>query len=560
MPKLSDFVAPGGTQTSGGTQGQVGSVFLTSLPSNDPISVGDLVVLGVDGKAYWATDPNSAPGFYPALRPISSPSDGSLFMVQGETLLPEFSGYAPPTTSNTGPDPILLSNGNIAILIPTGSPNGYQISVRNSLGAAQGPLISIVAPINNATFNMVPFPSGGFVIAYENSASNVVFSIYDNLGNNVAGPTTISTPINTGSKNISLNILSNGNFVITWMAVISGVAQAYCAIYSPSGSQILAPFSALTSATGTTLVPSACALSGGGFVVAAQSTAMDANFAIYSNSGAAGATGVIPTIDSGESILAFAIVAVSGGGFGSFCSQATSLSAGIFSAAGTQIGATLNVSIANNRNWVAVTPTLDGGFIGSFQNSTQFNAFYYPPSGVSPSTHATFTLTVPNSNIPGQLIALSDGTLVASVSGVIARFGLDGIQLGNTLTVATLFPNSGGVCGICAVPNTAGYSSSTAPVPIEIVAGNPSSGQVFYSVVSTQQAVSPVGVATAAASAGQNVTVQITGGVTTRLSFKYPLILDYRGNSPVPGQYMSIVGNTAILQGVQAPIALRPIN
>ena len=81
----------------------------------------------------------------------------------------------------------------------------------------------------------------------------------------------------------------------------------------------------------------------------------------------------------------------------------------------------------------------------------------------------------------------------------------------------------------------------------------------FFNVWPTNVTITPIGVASAVA--GSNVTVQFLGSANTRLSMSLPYSVDANYQSP-PGQRMSIIGNTAILQGVQniTPLALPMIN
>jgi hypothetical protein len=368
--------------------------------------------------------------------------------------------------------------------------------------------------------------------------------------------------------------LSNGNFVMV-ADLFGGTANVpFMGLFTPAGATVVVP-AALTAqgsggiGSGTTSIVQ---LTGGGFGIAYASGAAGGNctahFATFNAAGIQqGATingrNPISGVGSVQS------VALANGGWMGF--EVTSGSwpyAYVFNASGVQLGAT-NTTIDVSAPYASQ--------IGKPALLSSGNVFLAYTGGTSPNGISGVVLspagTVLVSTLAGALATGSNGALP-----VVMAFGVDSVVLysGTGASVSYLkYSTAGTAPAINSVQPSTAISAGGAINGLRLLPATfpsqPSSISTFMVVAfqATQiniegrfvlrPAQTPLGVAAASASKGSAVPVQITGNATLRLGFAQPYAVDANAGSP-PGQRMSVVGNQAMLSGVQAPSGRRQIN
>jgi hypothetical protein len=291
-------------------------------------------------------------------------------------------------------------------------------------------------------------------------------------------------------------------------------------------------------------------LSAGGFAIVLMNGANYVGFIIYSASGVQTvAFATVNTLAVGQYVFSapmagggFAVAYLTTSGYGGLC-------VAVYNASGAQQGSTLTLdSVAyipsGSGVTVALTALSAGVGVAWTRNGGTFAG--YAMVNASGALVGSATLATSTSSI-GQFIALMgapDGGAVAlyGVSSALymQKLGATGALVGSALLAPGTYASYGQVT-LVSYGTTATFALTTA-MPTAI------SATLWSDALMVARA--PVGVALSAPSGG-NVAVQISGSMTTRLSFSQSWNCNYNGLA-APGQRMSVVGNLAVMQGLQA--------
>jgi hypothetical protein len=382
----------------------------------------------------------------------------------------------------------------------------------------------------------------------------------------VAGPTSVSTTyVPSGNGGQQVVALSSGGFAVVYTAN-NGSVYLTVAVYTASGGVTLAATSITTLGVdaGGTNQWSAFALSGGGFVVASAAlSSTNVNFNIYSNAGAA--VGSAGTVVSGESSTSTGVygAALTAGGFvivyGRLTGSTLGFGACVYNATGTLQGSAIaidSVSVSSGNGWINQV-----GVVGLPNGNAQIVWASLVSSATTCNIYAA-QISAAGAQVGGNVALFSSGTANATVAIGASSDGGALVHYSVSSTAYTAKLNSAGAQVGVAVSSGSGvahgvydevqfvnfgsnvvgkFYSSSASGPATITLA------IFYALSLVARV--PVGVAQNAAGVGVSCSVQISGYATTRLTFAQPYSVNYSAGSP-PGQNMTLVGNTAILNGV----------
>jgi hypothetical protein len=506
-----------------------------SLTSNDTIQLGDVVSLGSDGNLYAVNDP-TVPGLSAVQKPAYLSSSLSVQAIPG----------ASAALGAGNVQPVLLTNGSCATLnmnTASGAPYTVQVDIVSQSGAITGP-ITIATTANMTLGCLVALAGGGFAVVYASATNHPMFAIYSNTGALVVGPTAVDA--NNAYSVIQAIALTGGGFAVFYMT--SG--GPFFAVISAAGS-VGTPANFETNIASANQM-SCAALTGGGFVLVAYDAYTWAK--TYTAAGAL----VASNTTAMSTLLSNYCWATSNGGFAV---------AGITSNSQLLLLFFNSACVLQTQN--AVQPVMGGYYYGGLAGATLTNGNFvfawvllgsntsyvtstinvgvYTPTGTA-SGGASFGAGTANSETAivgttdgGALIHYSVGT-TAYAAKLTAAGALSGTA------VATASAAGSGA------NNSVQFVSFGSSVVGRILNGNYVS---FYTAYNVSRV--PVGVAMNAASVGQSAAVQISGSATTRLTFSQSWNCSYQGNSP-PGQMMSVIGNLAVMQGLQLPAQKTQIN
>jgi hypothetical protein len=531
----------GGSASSGAGIQSAGTV----VTAGEAVQAGDLLSLGADNLAYYGLEPNSIGA---SLRPITNPSP-----VTNGLQIPLVTASTQVPTSVGAFSADKLANGNIvvawrtdpnmyyAIYKPDGTPvlgaaliesggtptinrpvkvkalaaggfalgwcnlNGAIYTPRFALydaaGTLQGAILNVENPATSfatTAIDIQQLASGNIIYAYgAHNGTNYQprFSIYNAAGapqvSNVQVDTTMTAAItlpSTALGVLGITVLTGGTFVYAYGLYDGTNTSTFSRRYDAAG----AALAARTSHSGTTSqgngAPLAlCSTTDGGFVVSASN-----NIKKYDASG--------NVIGGGNVGLTWGhtLTPLAGGGY-RVVVCAANLNIWIFNAAGVQVGTTLAIDTGTTTsNYVTESVLNDGSILYSYAKGS----------------NAAFTRVDANLNVIG-----SPGIVVAAAMGLPPVFGF-------------------------------GTTNPSSAIPTFAVVLYGASGVILGIYNTYVQKLTLIGVATASAAQGSAVPVQYLGVVTLRVGFKQPYAVNYQASTP-PGQKMSILGNSALMSGVQ---------
>nr|WP_315400082.1 hypothetical protein [uncultured Duganella sp.] len=565
---------------AGGSSGTGGSapVINTVLTAGEPVQQGDIITLGGDGLGYWAMDPVKVVAGA-ALRPIAAAVAASFL-----TLAPTSATtlVASQQVSLSGDcQSAVLTNGNIVhTWCCATAPYNSVFMITDPVGGTVVPPTN--GPVNSSSGNVAvcALTGGGFVLATVSQASglNTYFTVYDNNANVTVATTRFGTGalVGIGSYSVlTLLALSNGNFA---MAADLGGGGAnyvpYLGVFTPAGAAVRAPAQVVAPvAAGGPGSNTSCLiqLTGGGFALicsTADGTNVTARFLTYNAAGVQQGAGVNgrTRVNGVGSLRAVALQ--NGGWMAAEISNASWVPfVYIFNAGGVQQGAAItdfDTAPANATALCNLVLLSSGNVFMSYVGgaaSNNISAFVLSPAG------AKLAGTGPSGNVIGS------GAY--SIAPVAISLGNDAVGMYPGVgSVMKSYKFASGAISPYLADGAITYSAGnngTRLIPLKFT-NAPAGSVTFMSVglqaatvavdtrVLARQVYTPIGVATASAAGGSAVPVQITGNVTLRLGFVQPFVLDANG-APTPGQRMSVVGNQAILNGMQPnPVGRRQIN
>lgn len=540
-----------GASSSTGTSNSALQPVNTVVTTGEAVAQGQIAVLGGDGLAYYAVDPN-ANAVLAAQRPISQLTNvyNGLQLPASTLATSANNGSSYPNMSGC-----VLSNGNYVVAWGVTVSNKVQFGIYNAGGLLQGAVVVVGTQSSSIlSLNVVPLSGGGFALLYVNGTNNPVIAVYNNSGTVVLGATVVEAV--TSILSISLTALTSGGFAVAYFNS-TGFVYRY-AVFSATGTVVLAP---ATVTTGTAIATyansvSICTLSGGGFVVSCgvtNGTNSTTWFALYNNAGviqgaltSAGAN----TSTSGGFITSVGLV---GGGF-ALAINATGIGQvlQIWSAAGVQVGGTLTLASAVwvSPNGFAISALPNGNVAFACAATSTDKSIAYA-NGTTGALIASQTGTaIPVGTSMGMSALSNNGVVIHSNNGVTQ---LDA-------NCAVVGPLNSAVPGVISGANYICIVLQLTSTPFVTWAVASSSTNVTMAVLNaTIQKRTPIGVFAASAASAASVPVQYVGNITLSTGFVQPYAINQQSASP-PGVKMSIVGNSAILYGIQAPATQRNIN
>jgi hypothetical protein len=540
------ILSGGGAASSGGAGSLVTAS--TTYVAGEAVQQGQLANLGADGLAYYSLDPLGPGG---ALRPLAG---------QLATVFP----YAAGPASVVGPAGAIiggcvLTNGNAVVF--TAQSSVLQFGIYNSLGVLQGPLVTVATNVSPRVFMAVAaLSNGGFAFSYVTTvgAGQPSVAVYNAAGAVVLAPTLVES--GTSAASMSIAALLNGGFVIAYNSVGDGSCRY--AVYSNTGAVVKA--AANTTMGGMSLTSpcglSVAALADGGFVVvglAMNGTNASGLFSRYNAAGVAQQTNVT-AVQAGTSntIGTICVVGLSGGGFviAGYYGPSSATYVATYTSAGVQVGATYVPSSYGNLNYPGIALVARPG--GT-------DAILVSPTSVSA---VAVTICLPNGTAGASvnnaqlgscntLAVLANGHIVIAGVGsnmVVLDASLSGVGSASLVSLGLNAgtPNQTPACILPMAPSALNPAVPLALTCTSAAGVTPKLASVA-TVVQGAQKTTPVGVFGASAAAGSAVPVQFLGQATLASGFVQPCVVDANGNVP-PGQRMSIIGNQAILNGIQA--------
>jgi hypothetical protein len=540
------ILSGGGAASSGGAGSLVSAS--TTYVAGEAVQQGQLANLGLDGLAYYSLDPLGPGG---ALRPLAGQLANAFPYAAGPA---NAFGLAGSIVGGC-----VLTSGNAVVFTAQGGV--LQFGIYNSLGVLQGQLVTVATNVSPRVFMAVAaLSNGGFAFSYVTTvgAGQPCMAVYNALGAVVQGPTLVES--GTSAASMSIAALLNGGFVIAYNSV--GDASCRYAVYSNTGAVVKATASttmgsmSLTSPCGL----SVAALADGGFVVVGlvmNGTNASGQFSRYNAAGVAQQTNVT-AVQAGTSntIGTICAVGLSGGGFviAGYYGPSSATYVAAFTSAGVQVGATFVASSYGNNSYPGIAlvarPGGTDAILTSPLTAASVQVTVCLPSGVAGGTASSNALGTCNA-----IAVLANGHIVIAGTGPNMVVFDSNLASVGSVPLVSLGLNAGTLSQTpaCVLPMAPSALNPAVPLALTCTtaAGIVPKLASIATVVQGTQKTTPVGVFGASAAAGSAVPVQFMGLATLATSFVQPYVVDANGNVP-PGQRMSIIGNQAILNGIQA--------
>lgn len=539
----------------------------TTATAGEAIQANDLLVLGTDNLAYFATDPSVPANF---VRPPFNPNPVTNAFMNPTPSVP--AGAPVPNTNNAAANLVgvatlagaPLSNGNFIVAWMAADSSFIQFAIFNQSGEQQGATVNIDAVVPaSISFNITvtALIGGGFVLAFcRNVAPWCQYAVYSNSGAVVKALATVNATIATATATIVKSIaLSSGGFTLAYYAPSIGVR--FCT-YDATGASVSGHI--LIDATAGNYVEGAAftAAQGGGFVLAYGTSATGTKVQKINNAGAfIGSPNSTGSQNFGYSNVCVLI----GGGYAVVAQPGPgkAMLVSVFKGDTTLVGTQVQIGTAITQS---VPPVIVPLSTGDCAVAATGNAGNTPMAYVSGTTGALLK-TVSYSTLPLNANSNSAFAMAPTKSGGVSVIAGGG---GGTYSSGVFDANAQPVNPVGLVPAAYQHLGSTAPLlfpmpnqvrataDFAIYVVGTSAGLAIGFINILMQKLTPLGVATASAAKASAVPVQVTGNATTRLGFAQPYAVDANGVSP-PGQRMSIMGNQALLNGVQS-VSRRQIN
>ena len=241
--------------------------------------------------------------------------------------------------------------GNVYTLFPgAGNAQGLQV---NKTPPADGS-VTLTAQLSGATYftsALAQLSNGTFVAAY--NATNTYFTIFDAGLNILAGPINIGLAYSPSPANyqlFGLCALSGGGFAIAFQS--SAGTSVQFATYTNAGVQIVAPTNIQTLAGGTVVSLAMAQLSSGNIVVAFNGTATAGGTAginhVVVTVGGAAVAGPTNTASSSAAAGQLVQIATMTGFYSVAGAHGTTATSGVYSNAGAVQGTPANITIGGS--------------------------------------------------------------------------------------------------------------------------------------------------------------------------------------------------------------------
>lgn len=531
------------------------AVFST-LEAGEAIKSGDLLVQASDAKAYWATDPavpatGSRPLYQAADAYFSQPNTTVSILGQANSLY-EAIGCS---TVYFDDGSFLLATLNNDVGFAIFKPDGSVLTPRTSLGAYVTPSQGYYAIATKK------LPNGNAIVVFVGANSRPCFAVISPKGVIVKAVTQLDT---VAAYTLSIALLANGNIAAAYSFTTSPNYGHKLVVFGADGTLIKGP---IVIATG---VPGLTPLS------VAVSPAADGTFAVaWHASGCWFQTFSAAGDGQGSSVQFWSgtaaqqrlvLIPLTGGGYGlGHCPDSGNSLSGYlynFSAAGAMLKRNDMTGLANQSvgyHAFDICPMSDGGMSAIWcwneNNTSYLGVARLSATGtsiVAPSKAVFQPSPYPGAN--GQMFRIAQA--IDGSGNILASW------INSNQSCITMFDGNFGIIkslNFIASP-TGGLGAPfinqiVDPLNANVIdvammscpygTGNPIALAQF--LLSTKAKI-PVGVAIADTAKGDRVKFMTVGSTPTRLSFTKPFSADYSASL---GQKMSLVGNTAILKGIQ---------
>lgn len=543
-----------------------------SLVAGENIKKGDLVTLGgADGLGYYAVEPTMS---RPDLRPIMRQSEIYDYGLADATIV---ATAATSTNGYEGCTSILLDDNAMVIGYFNGANSKREFVIVN----ADGTLRKGATAITNANRSSSPscvslakLKSGGFVVAAFDTTGPWV-GVYDAQGSVIKAPASVDGTLATSAtfSDISCVALSGGGFVVAWA---TSLGQKY-QVFNADGTQVTASSTLSTSAASGPRVIALSAAQDGGFFAGwvLSVSPYGAQVGKFDAAGVLQVSKQISTSGSDTANKKIRIATLKGGGLIAMYNPAPSAGVylAIYDGALNIQGGLQQPDTTYTHTGVAplfdVVALSDGNaaavFIGSVSTpsgSSTATTFYayamkFSPTGVVlvPKTIIYTNATVNTGGTYQAFPAANGGFFfaISSYSGGESAPGSVYVAVDSVLNVKSR-RNLGGSAAACApsvfeVPNA--YDPRLGCY-LAIWNENSSMGNgviKFQFIAPYMQSMIPVGVAKADTAKGARIPLTVAGVAKLRFTFKANMVADYSANF---AQKFSIIGDTAILKGIQA--------
>ncbi|WP_394779088.1 hypothetical protein [Undibacterium sp.] len=544
MPNLSDFLTNNSSFSGIPTAS-------TSLVTGEAVQQGDMLTLGADSLAYFATDPSLAGA---TLRPLSQ----AAAIFNGNQIPPVVLSAAIPQSQGLSAGK--LTSGNYVVAWEAvGSPYNVQFAIVNAQGVLQGAVTTVDAANNGtgarAQINVLALSGGGFVIAYQNVSGFPRFAIYDNNGAVVAAPQSVETT-EVAAYSVCLAQLSNGGFIIAFVS--QTVTPTYLVRYATFSAAGVAAVALTTIETSTAANfsqqvenVSIVGLSGGGFVVAytlyvSSGTTGTAYFQRFNSAGVLQGARTQIGVSSATTGVSCHVTALTTGFAAIAYGGGISASINIYNALGALQGSRIDFdAVATFEAVCVVALASDGCLVAWIGASTTLKVARYTSAAVLVAgSNQTLDSTATG---PLNAAVLSDGGIcIAHVRGTSPGFARLDSNYNLAGSVVSLSIATSPI-GVRVIPLS--HPLSPSANTFAVIYGG-SLGLGFTNINALVQKMTFVGVAKAAAAISTSVPVQYLGLGNLRLTLLQPVAVNFQGNTP-PGMKASMVGNSILMNGFQ---------
>lgn len=541
----------GATLYPANTNASFETTILSAIIAGEDIKAGDLLTQTAGGRAFWVADPAD---IYAQLRPVYQVADAYL-QAFGAPVVAAING-ASGSFETEAAGVVLFDDGGFAVCWKTYS-NGQApfrdvyLSIYNkdlSVRVAKTLIVAGGYTSNGiAGVQLLKLNSGNVMAVFQGAGDVLSYAIYSQAGAVIKAATVVDSTAQGHA--FSAAVLAGGNVAIGY-TTSAGSSVKY-AVFSATGDVVQA--ATVIGAYGTLngLAVSVAGMSDGGFAVAWNAGKVQK----FTAAGAASGSSV-NVYGNGAATSAYMhiwCVALAGGGIAvasdvyPVCSVYNSalVLQGTYNITGM-------ISTTNAVNaYLTLAPAADGGvfvaWIVATQSSQAIGYAKLTMAGVNTAAGTTANVFVGGGN--GQQLrakaAPDGGCLVTTVSQVVQ---FDPLMTPIAIRTSPIVqPYSGGSLQL------AWGTDATNPNLTNMLilgAGGVGSGYPVSIQSCTWLAPArwPIGVAQADTPKGALVSFVAFGSARTRLVFTKPLNVDA---TAMPAQRLSLIGNTAIMKGIQ---------
>lgn len=530
--------------------------YIANFIANETLAIGDMAVVDSNGQVGYAVDPSVGGS---SLRPVYRAAAAYNFLQTPTITVTSGSALNDQQKRSVA---AVLSNGYVVLAWFNTAAGDARFEVVDQSGVTVVPVTVVGAADATAPLIAVTALDGGGFVAAFSQGGTPKFAIYSNTGTVVKAVTSVDA-LPTNVRSVAITGISSGGFAIGYaiqIAASGNIQTPRYAVYDAAGTVVSAPATLKVNIADITAYDQTfiARLGGGGFVVTYllyDGSNEFSYFKRFNNSGALqGAETLIQS--TGGVLQGQNIVGLAGGGFATVGGLNCLIS--VYNSSGVLQGAQASLGTTSGLNTQLVIALNDGSVIAFIAGATLAPSYArYSSTGGLLTAATVLGSTVGRPQI-GALSLNNNGFILtwsdATAALTFARFGT---AAAGGITATTIASSASFAAGRIAMVQV------LHPVkPVEIcthILTNSDTALSLNIFNGFADKATPVGVCTAAATVGNTVPVQFTGPAQLRLPYKFPATFNYQGMA-IPGQKMSVVGSTVVLQGIQASNVSRQIN